>query len=295
MRLIGSILFSVFLLYSCGNNEPRKTDFRLSEEFKDYWYSGQAEITSYSLEQSRYGEMRQGEAVLIFVTEDFLPQQQVKANTQDPENTSVLKLNYTKNFLTGIYPYSIMQSTFYPLDGQEHALKVSASIQEWCGQVYMQLNNRSEFEITSHSYFQGEADQDLQLGKSLLENEIWNQLRIDPDELPLGDVEMIPSFEYLRLSHNPTKTYSAFAEIYTVDDLNIYRLNYPELKRELKIFYSRSFPFSIEKWEETYPSGSGENSKLQTTKAEKKGRILSDYWNKNSNKNLPLREKLNLD
>ncbi|MUP45520.1 septum formation inhibitor Maf [Gramella sp. BOM4] len=295
MRLIGGILLVLLLLSSCGNNQSRDKNFQLSEEFKKYWFAGQAEITSYDLKQSRYGEIRDGEAVLIFVTEDFLPDQQVKANSQDPENTSVLKLNYTKNFLTGIYPYHIMQSTFFPLDGQEHALKVSASIQEWCGQVYMQLNNRDDFAITSHSYFQDEADERFKLGKSALENEIWNLIRIDPELLPLGDFKMIPSFEFLRLGHEETRAYKAFGEIYTVDDLNVYRLQYPELKRELKIFYTRSFPYSIEKWEETYPFGPAENPKMLTTKAEKKGRILSDYWNKNSNKNLPLRDKLNLE
>ena len=36
------------------------------EEFNAYWYAGKAEITSYSLQQARYGELRDGHAVLIF-------------------------------------------------------------------------------------------------------------------------------------------------------------------------------------------------------------------------------------
>ncbi|MGB2691994.1 MAG: septum formation inhibitor Maf, partial [Thermodesulfobacteriota bacterium] len=42
-----------------------------SEEFKAYWYDGKAEITSYKLEQARYGELHEGYAVMVFVTEDF--------------------------------------------------------------------------------------------------------------------------------------------------------------------------------------------------------------------------------
>ena len=293
MRLIFGFL-CLFLLGSCVNHDSGKT-LELTEDFKNYWYSGKAEITSYKLSQARYGEMRDGEAVLIYVTEDFLPGEQVKANSQQPGNTSVLKLNSTKNFITGIYPYSIMQSTFFPLDGQEHALKVSASIQEWCGQVYMQLNNQDDFEVTSHSYFQGEADKNIELPESHLENELWNLLRIAPNDLPVDNFKMIPSFEYLRLKHEETRAYNANAEYYTIEDLNVYRLEYPELRRELKIYFSRSFPYRIEKWEETYPFGSGKNSELLTTKAEKKERILEDYWNKNSNKNLPLRRKLELN
>ena len=33
-----------------------------SQEFRDYWYAGEAEITRYKLEQARYGEIHQGDA-----------------------------------------------------------------------------------------------------------------------------------------------------------------------------------------------------------------------------------------
>ncbi|MCM8569924.1 septum formation inhibitor Maf [Gramella jeungdoensis] len=293
-RYSGYLLLLLFL-FSCGEQKSRVPNFELSEEFKNYWYTGEAEITSYELEQARYGEIRKGEAVLIYVTEDFLPEEQVKANSQNDRNISVLKLNSTKKFITGIYPYNIMQSCFYPLNGEQHALKLSASVQEWCGQVYMQLNNRRKFEISSHSYFQGEADQNLDLKQVNLENEIWTRLRVDTENLPVGEFEMIPSFEYLRLSHKPIKAYSAFGEYFTDEELNIYSVEYPELNRVLKIYFSRSFPYTIEKWEESYPSGFGENARILTTKAVKKQRLKTDYWNKNSNNNLPLREKLELN
>lgn len=294
LRYTGYFLL-LFVLFSCKEQRSERPDFELSEKFKEYWYSGKAEITSYRLQQARYGELREGEAVLIYVTEDFLPGEQVKANSANTENISVLKLNSAKNFVTGIYPYSIMQSSFYPLNGEQHAIKVSASIQEWCGQVYMQLNKHKDFEISSHSYFQGEADQQLELKTGNLENEIWNRLRTETEKLPVGDIKMIPSFEYLRLSHKPIKAYEAYAEYFTADSLNIYRLEYPGLKRTLKIFFEKSFPFAIEKWEESYPSGFGKNKKILTTTAVKKQRIRSDYWNKNSNNNLPLRQKLELN
>ena len=58
-------------------NEPSRT---LTKAFKKYWFAGDAEISSFTLTQSRYGELRSGDAVLIYVTEDFLPNIQVKAN-----------------------------------------------------------------------------------------------------------------------------------------------------------------------------------------------------------------------
>ena len=69
-----------------SKTKPIKTP--LSEEFKEYWFAGKAEITSYKLEQARYGELRDGSAVLIYVTEPFLADKQVKADQSNPNNIS---------------------------------------------------------------------------------------------------------------------------------------------------------------------------------------------------------------
>lgn len=263
----------------------------LSIEFKDYWYAGDAEITSYQLEQVRYGEIRKGTAVLVFVTEDFLADIQVKADHYNEKNTSVLKLNATKNFVTGIYPYSIMQSTFFPVSNDQHALKISASIQEWCGHVYTQLNNRDTFEITSHSYFQGEADQDFNLEKTWTENELWTKLRIDPNGLPTGSIEIVPAIEYLRLKHETIKAYTANASLKN----GFYTISYPDLNRSLKINFNTQFPFDILGWEETTISGHGAATITLTSKATRLKSMKSAYWTKNTNADQELRESLKID
>lgn len=267
--------------------EPQK----LSQEFKDYWYAGKAEVSSYELEQARYGEIRKGKAVLIYVTEDFLPKVQVKADYQNPKNVSVLKLNATKKFNTGIYPYSVMQSVFYPVANNQHAIKISSSMQEWCGHVYTQLNNRSQFEINAHSYFEGEADQDFTLNKTILENELWTQLRINPEALPTGDLEIIPSFEYCRLGHIDIKPYRALVELKD----GKYTISYPDLNRTLSISFNPEFPYDISNWQETFKSGFGPNAKVLTTKATKLKTIKSSYWSKNQNKHEVLRDTLQLN
>lgn len=267
------------------------TKNQTSPEFKKYWYAGEAEITSYKLEQARYGEIRKGKAVLIYVTEDFLPEIQVKADHKNPKNIPVLKLNATKNFNTGLYPYSIMQSTFYPISNNKHAIKVSSSMQEWCGHVYAQLNNRDSFEIMSHSYFEEEADKNITLEKSILENELWTQIRINPESLPVGDLEIIPSFEYTRLRHTPIKAYKANASL----NSGTYTLKYPELNRTLAITFNTKFPYNILSWEESYKSGFGSNAKVLTSKATRLKTIKSPYWKKNSNKDEVLRETLQLN
>lgn len=270
---------------------PKKA---ISDEFKKYWYAGEAEISSYSLQQARYGEMREGTAVLIYVTEPFRKAKQVKADGSNPDNIPVLKLNSTKNYLTGIYPYSIMSSSFYPVHDNQHALKVSFSSQEWCGQVYAQLNNRDVFEINSHSYFETEADQSLTLEKTVLENELWNKLRIDPKSLPVGEIEIIPSMEYIRLSHKELKAYSAIVTLNEKKDLFTYEIVYPELDRSLKINFNSTFPYAIESWTDSFKSGFGSKAKIMTSTATKIKSLKSPYWQKNSNRFLPLRDTLGL-
>jgi hypothetical protein len=264
-------------------SEKTINENELSQEFKSYWYSGEAEITSFKLEQVRYGEIRDGKAVLVYVTEDFLPKKQVKAEKQNPSNIPVLKLNATKKFKTGIYPYSIMQSTFYPVSNNKHAIKVSSSIQEWCGHVYTQLNNKDQFEIMSNSYFENEADENFKLEKYILENELWTRLRINPRSLPTGDLQIIPSLEFTRLKHLPIKAYNATATL----NSESYSISYPELKRTLLIHFNPDFPHDILSWEETVNG--------LTTKATKLKTIKSDYWNKNVNTDGILRDTLQLN
>ena len=260
----------------------------LSEEFKAYWYNGTAEITSYKLSQERYGELREGTAVQIFVTEDLLPKIQVKANNPSEETIAVLKLNQTKKYTTGIYPYSVMTSIFTPVNTKNNALKVSHSMQEWCGQVYMQLNNRKDFEIDLHSYFEGEADHSFKLEKTWLESDLWNRIRINPEELPVGEFTMIPSFEYFRMSHKELSAHPAMASIMVGDSISNYTIDYPSLKRTLKIYFTSKFPHTIEHWEETHENG-------LVTMAERLKRIKSPYWQQNSNKFSHLRDSLGLN
>ncbi|WP_291964580.1 septum formation inhibitor Maf [Maribacter sp.] len=270
---------------------PKK---QLSQEFKDYWYNGTAEITSYKLEQARYGEMREGTAVMIYVTEPFLPDAQVKADNNNKSNIPVLKLNSTKNYITGIYPYSIMTSSFYPVHDNQHALKLSFSSQEWCGHVYAQLNNKDDFEIMSHSYFESEGDQQYHLDKATLENEIWNKVRINPSDLPIGEISIIPSLEFIRLTHKEFRAYKAFTSLSTVNGISTYEITYPKLERTLKINFQNEFPYLIESWTDTFYDGFGNNKKKLTSKATRINRITTPYWQQKSNKDLSLRDSLGL-
>ena len=275
-------------------DEGSAPEKQVSEQFKKYWYAGEAEISSYNLKQVRYGETREGKSVLVYVTEPFLKKKQVKADGNNSDNIPVLKLNSTKKYLTGIYPYSIMTSSFHPISDASHAIKVSFSAQEWCGQVYAQLNNREQFEIQSYSYFESEADQKLNLDKNILENELWNKIRVDPKNLPIGKFKVIPSLEYIRLSHKDLKAYDAVLSLTENAGVSTYQVEFPQLERTLTIEFKTSFPHQIEGWSESAKSGYGANASIATSTATKINSIMSPYWRKNRNADLPLRDSLGL-
>lgn len=187
-----------------------------------------------------------------------------------------------------------MNSSFYPVSDNQHAIKLTASVQEWCGQVFSQLNNRDKFEIKSFSYFESEGDQTITLDKTDLENEIWNKIRVNPKNLPIGNVKMVPSMEYLRLAHKQVKAYEAQAELNTEATLNTYKITYPDLERTLEISFSKSFPHTIENWSETYKSGFGPNAQTLTTRATKIKTLKRAYWQENKNSDVFLRDSLGL-
>lgn len=296
------------VLLSCtlAGSEEKVVSPPDNEAFGNYWYQGKAELTRYELQQARYGEIHNGEAVLIFVTEDFLADQQVKYEygARSSNVASVLKLNATRKFFTGIYPYSIMTSVFTPIQnaGSGETFKVTSSSQEWCGHTYMQANLReNRYKGFLHSYFQAEVEKKFDLPNVLLEDAVWTQLRIDPSSLPQGAVKVIPAFHHLRLRHLPMTAEDARIIVTeTVDatlsekPLNVYRIEYQSIERTLEIKYETEFPYTIVAWSEEITSGFGAAKTLKTT-AVRTHSINSPYWSQHDVADSTLRKELGLE
>ncbi len=297
------LLFLTTLLFcACGNtssidknatkSEKTTTNMPLSPEFNAYWYAGKAELCRYELEQARYGEMRNGNAVLVFVTEPFSKSKQVKlddASANPSDVVQVLKCNFSKKFDTGIYPYSVMTSAFTPVDVSQKTVKITSSMQEWCGHVFTQLNlKEQQYTAQIFSYFESEGDQKTELGNAISEDGLWTTLRINPAQLPIGKINIIPSLSYLRFSHKALKGYDAVAnintKIFNQKPVNEYFIHYDN--RDLKIYFDPKPPYIIEGWEETY----NDFGKPSTTRGTLKKTMMSDYWSHNSHADDAMRE-----
>ncbi len=311
--LAASILF--FLLTACENNPTKKNALGMispittttkkdvpSEKLSNYWYQGKAEINSYELQQARYSDVHPGEAVLVFVSEDFLTDKQVKNDNYVNKNTiPILKNNFLRRFTTGIYDYSIMTSVFTPANTKKFPTtpKITISSQDWCGQSFMQINQqKNKYKVELRSYFESEGDKNFTMEKAILEDEIFNRIRMNPDALPTGKTPLIPSATIARLMHLDLQPMSAMitkkaykGTDFKGENLVAYEIEYPALKRKLSIVYQKEAPYIIEGWTDKYTALSRQQL---TTKATRKKTLLSPYWEQHGSKDVALRKDLGL-
>lgn len=303
-HLFFAITFFMVFTISCNQpvHPPQTTassaalavSYRPNNEFNAYWYAGKAEITSYDYTINRYDEPRKGYAVFVFVTEPFSKSKHVKlddASKAGDDEVNILKLNAIQRFQTGIYDYSMMTSLFTPVDLSKfpHSLKYNTTVQDWCGQVFTQLNWKGGNTYTTHqySYFEKEGDKSPDTEGVLLEDEIFTRLRINPASLPTGTIKVIPNLTYTRIRHKPIEGMNAKIEIKEGNNgTKICNLIY-ETKRRLEVTFEAKSPYKILGFAEF--EGDKEMSRATLKKT-----MMSDYWAKHDNQSAFLREELGL-
>ncbi|MEH0156162.1 hypothetical protein V6R21_18580 [Limibacter armeniacum] len=292
-------LCMMLLLIACtsSTSAPEGAPFSHYEGFGKYWYKGEAEITTYELQQPRYGQMRKGHAILVMVTEPFNKTKYVKSDDPEAKDAvTVLKYNLIKRFTTGIYDYSQMESVFTPVSKASlpASLKVTYSNQDWCGQYFSSMTHTGKgLYIQHHSYFEGAETKKETLAVDLLEDELFNVIRINPEILPTGELTIIPNLLTTEMLHQDHAAHSAEASLKKNENgLMTYTLSYTDLPRKLVINFEGEAPYAIESWEESFKSSM--NGQELTLKATKKKRIWSPYWNQNSHQFDSLRNVLGL-
>jgi len=271
------------------------------DDFGDHWYDGKAELDGYRLKVSRYGQERQGTAVMIYVTEPFSESKRVKVNDADanPDDTfNVLKLNLVRDFQTGIYDYNTMVSVFSRVTDFS-PVKLTFSSSEWCGQVYEELIFHDKI-INGHyySYFEDESGPrklDRPAG-SVSEDNLYILLRgLRGPYLEPGasrTLKLLPSVFFGRLSHKPLAWADATIE-HLVDtesvevpagrfETTVYTLEVSD-GRKGTFYIEREYPHRIVKW-----------SMLPDIEGVLTGSDRLAYWRLNGNGNESYLEKLGL-
>ena len=286
-----------------GRAVPSSAPPETNAAWTAYWHAGLAEISRYTLRQARYGEPRDGFAVVVFVTEDFLPEKQVKSERprEKTEIVPMLKMNLSKRFPTGIYSYSAMTSVFSPIHlgaSPPSATKVTTSVAEWCGHVWTQLNRKNDgYRARTFSYFEAEGDLDTTISAPLLEDGIWTQLRMGPQHLPSGSIQIVPGTMTARLRHTPLEAEPANAKLaagpgYEGKATLRYTLSYPRSRRSIAWDIDAAFPHELIAWTEVYPDGA--KGEPLTTQARRTHVMRDAYWTHNKNQDRALRDLLGL-
>ena len=286
------LILCTAVFFSCQSSGREGVE---EEQFAKYWYQGKAEINVFDLQQSRYGEVREGQGVMIFVTEDFSKKKQVKLDQpQETPNDAqkVMKLNMTREFVTGVYPYHTMLSVFTPVYEEVSSPKITSSVTEWCGQSFTQLNFKNgNYTYQLFSYFESEGDQSGKIA-GLPEEEIFNLIRLNPDLIPMGNTKLIPSLIFQRFAHIPMESHLATI---SKNDLGSNQtellLMYEEIGRKVAIRYQNFFPYEILGFKETWTKANGQS---EVTTATRSSMQMMDYWNKNEKVFEPLRKDLGL-
>ena len=290
-KLFLAVVFLTFLA-SCSTSGREGVE---EEQFSKYWYQGKAEINIFDLQQSRYGQIRPGKAVMIFVTEDFSKSKQVKLdNPQDRPSDAqkVMKLNMTRDFVTGVYPYHTMLSVFTPVYEEVPSPKLTSSVTEWCGQSFTQLNFKSgKYNTKQFSYFESEGDAETKIDAAA-EEEIFNLIRLNPDLVEMGNRSLIPSLLFQRFAHIPLQAEQATVSKREVGSNQAeIEVAYSEIGRKLIVRFNQFFPYEIVAFQEVWTKADG---KQEVTTATRTSMQLLPYWQQNERVFEPLRKDLGL-
>lgn len=276
-----------------------------TSEFYSHWGDGQAEISSYAVVQPRYGELRSGHSVLIFVTEELNRQTLIKVESAQPadQRIYVLKLNNVLKFNTGIYDYSVMTSVFSAVEGYEggpgfELCKVTLSAQEWCDHVFDEGRIRNgQLQGALNSYFEKEGRRDYQIDlpdRFEAEDHLLIRIRelagpwMEPGET--RQVRLLSSLWSFRVKHRPHRLVDARLTKGPTASKTVSGTEYRAVPWTWSteggtktVWVEDTHPRRILAWQDS-EGGSGELVKS----------IREPYWRLNSNADAIFRERLEI-
>lgn len=240
--------------------------------FESHWQDGRAELDGYEYTVTRYGHARRGTAVMVFVTEPFSESKRVKVDdpAANPSDTfEALKLNFIRDFQTGIYDYNTMASLFVR-SRDFSPVKISFSSAEWCGHVYEEMIfSSTQIADSYRSYFEGESREAKLdwavkglVSRGLTEEELLVRLRdLRGQWIRPGDslrVPFLPSSFLRRLAHAPLGwTEATIARSKATETISVpagsfatsrYTVTVPGM-RVGRFWIEESYPHLVIRWE----------------------------------------------
>jgi hypothetical protein len=230
---------------------PKSTIVPINHEsdavFQKYWKSQQIEQVTFSLYQD---SLMVGEASLSFNLKDF---------GKDQPNGVIpsIACNFTKKINQANYDYSEITNSITPLNTSvyPHAVAIVSSSQANGVTDFSSFQPQPKsYLFVSRNSIEPEKEVREVSEKIHLEDEIWAKIRMNPDALPVGEFEMIPSLGYWNKTHESPNAQEVKAELKDVGNdkkLKIYSLDYPDLKRKLEIVFGANSPYRIIEFTET--------------------------------------------
>ena len=282
-----------------------------SDPFDAHWQDGKGELNGYRYSITRYGHRREGTAVLIYVTEPMSESRRVKVNDpkRNPKDVvEALKVNFVREFQTGIYDYHTLTSVFTRTRDFSPA-KITFSSAEWCGHVFEEMIwNRHHIADRYQSYFEGESDQQRLTFKegALSEEELLVRLRgLRGDWIRPGErktVSFLPSALVRRLTHRRLAWTQAKVErgrgLETVRvPAGRFETSVVTVRTEQRVgryWVESAYPHRIIRWEWTAASSGGEGRGEGLDQGELTGSQRLAYWKLNGPEGERYRRELGL-
>ncbi|HAA58429.1 MAG TPA: hypothetical protein DCE42_26940 [Myxococcales bacterium] len=244
--------------------------------FWKHWGDGKGELTGYKGKVSRYGQLRDATAALVYVTETMDRRKWIKDDSvRSPYRVPVLKLNYALKFQTGIYPYSVLTSVFTAVGKWREEsfppVKVTLTAQEWCGHIFHGIWPGQDDVVSKvFSYFasEGEQAERIKTGKgALYEDALMIQLR-ELDGAFAGGKDwsgsLIPSLWTTRKAHRALRpvqaTIARKQSLLGTQKVHHFTLKYKGVLRDF--YVERGGDHRLLRW----TSSDGEDMRLQKTK-----------------------------
>jgi hypothetical protein len=226
------------------------------EQFSAYWQRDQSEETAYDFQINN--DHVNKPVTLVFSAIDFRTDAHQPARTAEDRTRSVRVLACQ---LISPFPDSVGNrqevQVFTPVNRSEflETIQVYAALQTTNDRYAQRLDYQTgQFVLSRQQEDKQRMLPDYKLEKTLLEDELWTRIRLNPAKLPIGHIRLLPSLTTRQGRLWAEKAIATRADSGSVafsrPGLQAYSVRFDKSGRTLTIWYARDFPHRIAGWED---------------------------------------------